>query len=150
MRVNYTSYDVRQGQDSINSRNHADIMTLSRRDPDHPFEYGRVIGVFHVDVIHNKEGASKAPVSKEVLWVRWFRRDHTFAAGFKKKRLHRLEFYPSDDPLAFGFLDPDEVIRAAHLIPAFRYGGTEELLAGESLGRGEDEIDDWRYVFVNM
>ncbi|KAF8960116.1 hypothetical protein BDZ97DRAFT_1666295, partial [Flammula alnicola] len=69
MRVNYTSYDMRQGQDSINSRNHADIMTLSRNDPDHPFEYGRVIGIFHVDVGIHEPGASKPSVMKEVLWV---------------------------------------------------------------------------------
>ncbi|KAG5649352.1 hypothetical protein H0H81_004375 [Sphagnurus paluster] len=39
MRVNYTSYDVWRGQDSINSRNHADIMTLAPEDDpsSHPF-----------------------------------------------------------------------------------------------------------------
>ncbi|KJA12543.1 hypothetical protein HYPSUDRAFT_118832, partial [Hypholoma sublateritium FD-334 SS-4] len=41
MRINYTTYDVRLGQDSVNARNHADIMVLSRIDEDHPFEYGR-------------------------------------------------------------------------------------------------------------
>ena len=147
MRVNYTGYDMRQGQDSINSRNHANIMTLSREDTDHPFEYGRVIGIFHVDVGIN-EGPSRASVSKEVLWVRWYRRDSTYRAGFKRKRLHRLAFLPEDDPKAFGFLDPDEVIRAAHLIPAFRHGATEER--GESLGRAEGEGDDWQYFYVNM
>ena len=77
-------YDVRLGQDAINSRNHADIMTLSRHDDDHPFKYARVIGIFHVDVIHGVEGATQHPVSKEVLWVRRFRRDESYRAGFKQ------------------------------------------------------------------
>jgi hypothetical protein len=151
MRINYTTYDVRLGQDSINSRNHADIMTLSQHDDDHPFEYARVIGIFHVDVIHNVEGGvAQHPVSKELLWVRRFRRDKSYRAGFKQKRLHRLEFLPSDDDSAFGFLDPDEVIRASHIIPAFRYGGTQDLLYGESFGRAPGESDDYCYFFVNM
>lgn len=152
MRINYTTYDVRLGQDSINARNHADIMILSRKDDGHPFEYGRILSVFHVEVIHNTGdiGPSPIPVLKEVLWVRWFKRDASYAAGFEKKRLHRLEFLPSIDPTAFGFLDPDEVIRAAHLIPAFRYGPTKSLLRGESLARAPGEIDDWRYFYVNL
>ncbi|KAF9472386.1 hypothetical protein BDN70DRAFT_900592 [Pholiota conissans] len=151
MRINYTGYDVRLGQDSINSRNHADIMILSRNNDGHPFEYGRVISVFHVEVIHNVEGAGPSiPVSKEVLWVHWFKRDASYRAGFKQKRLHRLEFLPSNNPAAFGFLDPDEVIRAVHLIPSFRYGTTKSLLRGESLARAPGEIDDWRFVDRDM
>lgn len=153
MRINYTTYDVRLGQDSINSRNHADIMVLSRNDDDHPFEYGRVIGIFHMDVkLNGGEGweGTQNPVSKEVLWVRWFKRDRSYRAGFKQKRLHRLEFLPSTDDAAFGFLDPDEVIRGSHLIPAFRYGITEDLLSGESFGRAPGELDDYCYFFVNM
>lgn len=58
-RVNYTSYDVRQGQDSLNARNHAYIVTLPRTDlesADHPFEYAPDIGIFHVDVLLNIPG----------------------------------------------------------------------------------------------
>jgi len=150
MRINYTTYDVRQGQDAINPRNHADIMTLSRHDNDHPFEYARVIGIFHVDVIHGVEGATQHPISKEVLWVRRFRRDRSYRAGFQQKRLHRLEFISSRDDSAFGFLDPDEVIRASHLIPAFSHGPTEEFLSGESFGRAPGELDDYRYFYINM
>ncbi|KDR69150.1 hypothetical protein GALMADRAFT_230924 [Galerina marginata CBS 339.88] len=151
MRINYTTYDVRRGQDSINSRNHADIMVLARGDESgHPFEYARVIGIFHLDAVYNKDGASDVSETYDVLWVRWYRRDTSYRAGFERKRLHRIEFVPSDDPGAFGFLNPDEVIRAAHLIPAFYHGATESLLKGLSVARGEGEIDDWRYFYVNL
>lgn len=150
MRINYTTYDVHLGQDSVNARNHADIMVLSSSDNDHPFEYGRIISIFHVDVIIKSIGVSPTPVSKEVLWVRWYKRDSSYEAGFKKKRLHRLQFLPCNDPAAFGFLDPDEVIRAVHLIPAFRAGKTSNLFSEESLGRAPGELDDWKYFYVNM
>ena len=126
------------------------IMTLSQHDDDHPFEYARVIGIFHVDVIHGVEGATQHPVSKEVLWVRRFRRDKSYRAGFKQKCLHRLEFLSSADDSAFGFLDPDEVICASHLIPAFCYGVTNKFLSGESFGSAPDELDDYRYFYINM
>lgn len=153
MRVNYTSYDVRQGQDSLNARNHADIMTLPRSDlegADHPFEYARIIGIFHVDVLLNIPGASTAPESYEVVWIRRYRIDPTYRGGFQRKRLYRVEFVPSSDDDAFGFLDPDEVIRASHIIPAFHYGATEELLSGTTVARDEREIDDWKCLYVNL
>ncbi|KJA14075.1 hypothetical protein HYPSUDRAFT_107425, partial [Hypholoma sublateritium FD-334 SS-4] len=152
MRINYTTYDVRLGQDSVNARNHADIMVLSSSDKDHPFEYGRIISIFHVDVVIKLDKAvvSPTPVSKEVLWVRWYKRDSSYDAGFKKKRLHRLQFFPCNDPAAFGFLDPDEVIRAVHLIPAFRFGKTSNLFSEESLGRAPGEFEDWKYFYVNI
>ena len=101
-------------------------------------------------MIHNVESATQHPVSKEVLWVRRFRRDKSYWAGFEQKRLHRLEFLSSGDESAFGFLDPDEVIRASHLIPAFHYGPTTEFLSGESFGRAAGELDDYRYFYINM
>ncbi|KAK7006473.1 hypothetical protein R3P38DRAFT_3602728, partial [Favolaschia claudopus] len=154
MRVNYTSYDIRRGQDSMNPRTHADIMTLAPDDDDerpdrHPFSYARIIGIFHVDVLHNVPGASTVPVSIPFLWVRHFRLDPTFKGGFKRKRLHRLEFLPESDDAAFGFLDPNEVIRGAHLIPAFAHGTTEPV-AYQSLGRHEKEMEDWKYQYVNL
>lgn len=151
MRVNYTTYDVRRGQDSLNARNLPDVMTLAHQENSpHPFDYARIIGIFHVDIIHNVPGASLVPVSVELLWVRRFRVDDSFSAGFKKKRLHRVEFVDAGDPEAFGFLHPDEVIRAAHLIPAFHYQGTVEFLHGESLARSPGETDDYRYFYINM
>ncbi|KJA20606.1 hypothetical protein HYPSUDRAFT_141916, partial [Hypholoma sublateritium FD-334 SS-4] len=152
MRINYTTYDIRLGQDSVNARNHADIMVLSRSDEDHPFEYARIISIFHVDVVLKSEevGFSPIPVPKQVLWVRWYKRDSSHVAGFKRKRLHRLQFLPCNDPAAFGFLDPDEVIRAAHLIPAFRFRKSSNLFSEESLGRAPGELDDWKYSYVNI
>ena len=150
MRINYTTCDVHLGQDVINPSNHADIMTLSWHDDEHLFEYCRVIGIFHIDVIHNVEGAAQHPVLKEVLWVHWFRHDKSYQVGFKQKHLHHLEFLPSNDDSKFGFLDPDEVIHASHLIPTFCYGATEEFLNGESFGHAPGKLDNYHYFYINM
>ena len=47
-------------------------------------------------------------------------------------------------------LDPDEVIRASHLIPTFCYGATEEFLNGESFGCAPGKLDDYCYFYINM
>ncbi|KAG5642573.1 hypothetical protein H0H81_010572, partial [Sphagnurus paluster] len=126
-------------------------MTLAPEDDfsSHPFRYGRVIGIFHVDFIHDTPGAPRAPISKQVLWVRWLKYDKSYRAGFQHRRLHRVHFLPSDHPNAFGFLDPDEVIRGAHLIPAFQHEPTDEYLEGQSVAREEEELNDWKYFHVN-
>jgi hypothetical protein len=134
----------------MNPRTHADIMTLARDETTgHPFAYARILGICHAEVIHNVPGASKVPVNIQFLWVRWFRYDTCWKSGFKHKRLHRLEFLPASDPGTFGFLDPDEVIRGSHIIPAFAHKRTSELL-GESIARNADESSDWRYYYVAM
>jgi len=82
----------------------------------------------------------------DFLFVRWFRRD-VAPAGWAAKRLQRLEFFDADSPAsdAFGFLNPDSVVRGVHLIPAFAFRTT----AGEP-----DEADvqdsDWRFYYLNM
>jgi hypothetical protein len=43
LRINYTTYDVRHSQDTLNPRTHADIMILSQEDQEdsdgHPYWY---------------------------------------------------------------------------------------------------------------
>ncbi|KAI0916566.1 hypothetical protein AcV5_003020 [Taiwanofungus camphoratus] len=46
-----------------------------------------------------------------VLWVRWFGHDLDAPGGFQTRHLHRVGFVDFEDPNAFGFLDPNVVIR---------------------------------------
>ncbi|KAF7374197.1 GLOBIN domain-containing protein [Mycena sanguinolenta] len=158
MRINYTTYDVQRAEDSINPRTNSDVMVLSREDEDgpnsHPYWYARVLGIFHADVRHvGPRSRSSRSVRMEFLWVRWFGRDLNHKSGWKAKRLDRLGFIPaigeSADDGAFGFLDPDLVIRAAHIIPAFRYGKTSDLLPKSIARRPEDEDEDYVFYYVN-
>ena len=119
----------------------------------HPYWYARVIGIFHVDVLHTGP-YSKSPYKQRIdfLWVRWFGRDMTFKAGWQARRLHRVGFLDAKEPGAFGFLDPALVIRGVHLIPAFSQGRTNELLnPPQSVARMPlSETSDWQFHYVNM
>jgi hypothetical protein len=158
MRVNYTTYDLLRDSDTINTSTHPDFMVLAREDEDeatsHPYWYGRVIGIFHADVRHvGARSKTKGKTQRmEFLWVRWFGRDIHSRAGWKAKRLLRLGFLDATDPEsgAFGFIDPAEVIRAAHIIPAFHFGRTSRLL-GRSVARHFDNENDEDYeaYYVN-
>nr|GAT45241.1 predicted protein [Mycena chlorophos] len=155
-RVNYTTYDVRRAQDSLNPRYHSDIMLPAPEgDSTHPFRYAQIIGIYHADVIHNVPGASAAAKRMEFLHVRWYHLEAVWRGRdcFKRRRLYRVQFLPADDPNAFGFVNPDDVIRAAHLIPSFKSGKTTALLPTDSIGRlardGLDEGEDWEWYCVN-
>jgi hypothetical protein len=119
----------------------------------HPYWYARIVGIFHVDVVHlGPKSASPDKCRLDFLWVRWFGRDVSFRAGWTAKRLHRLGFLDADRPGAFGFLDPAQVIRGVHIIPAFAHGRTAELLSPpQSVARLPlQEDSDWCYYYVNM
>lgn len=163
LRVNYTTYDMRRDQDSINPRTHPDIMALSHEDEDddHPYWYARVVGIYHANVRYLDPGSTSGSEFQRVdfLWIRWFGRDMTTSSGFTARRLPRVGFLDTDNPGAFGFLNPEVVIRGVHLIPAFHYGRTGELLKGPSVARQHyvDDDDptaqaetDWQYFYVNM
>lgn len=49
----------------------------------------------------------------------------------------------------FGFLDPNQVTRAAHLMPAFSQGRTRELL-GPSIAHNEKDEEEWLKYYVGM
>ncbi|KAJ3524830.1 hypothetical protein NM688_g8495 [Phlebia brevispora] len=135
IRVNYTTYDLRRAQDSLNPRTHADIMVQSHEDEDerdpHPYWYARIVGVFHVYV-------------------------QDFRETTKTHERQCLESYGcdgfvnDDDPDAFGFISPDDIIRAAHLIPAFHHGTTDEYLPPSIVRPASDNDEDWVYYYVNI
>lgn len=154
LRVNYTTYDIRRDQDSMNPRTHADVMVLSQESgPNaHPYWYARILGVFHVRVVHLGPAATNRSVQHlEFLWVRWFGMVPGHRYGSKLARLPKIGFVPDDDALAFGFLDPSLIIRGCHLIPAFNEGRTSDLLTALlTAGRPAGETEDWVAFFVNM
>ncbi|KAF8204209.1 hypothetical protein K438DRAFT_1964576 [Mycena galopus ATCC 62051] len=146
---NYTRYNVRRDQDTINAHtNRCHVMVKSNEDNEdgqapHPYWYARVLGVFHVNVY---PPGARAPHRFEFLWVRWFGRDPDWNSGPSHLRLDRIGYVPQTDTEVFGFLDPLLVLRAYHLVPAFVLGTTTALL-GPSATR--DFTDgDWVNYYV--
>ena len=131
-------------------------MVLSHDDErSHPYWYARVIHVFHVMVQHREDTTSQfsSPTRMNILFVRWFRQDVNYPAGWSEKRLLRLQFYPQESTDAFGFINPDTVVHGVHIIPAFGFGHTDELLGPSQARRqkdGEALDTDWKYYYINM
>lgn len=156
MRVNYTTYDLRRDQDSINPRTHPDIMVLSGEtvenssDP-HPYWYARVIGIFHAHVLHvGNQSKSLELQHMPFLFVRWFGHDSHYHAGWNTKKMHRIGFV-GEDQNPFGFIDPMRVVRGVHLIPAFAHEKTSHVLGPSKIGRPFSLTqDDWQLFYVNM
>ncbi|KAG2123098.1 hypothetical protein DEU56DRAFT_713576, partial [Suillus clintonianus] len=72
-------------------------------------------------------------------------------SGTHRARLPKLAFVDESDRDAFGFLDPGQVIRGAHLIPAFVSGrGTTSLRHGKSFARQDAQLDDWEAYYVGI
>ena len=58
--VNYTTYDLRHEQDSINPHMQPDIMMISHETDElcHPYWYAQVIRIFHVNVRYFGPGST--------------------------------------------------------------------------------------------
>lgn len=131
-------------------------MVLSHEDDEpssHPYWYARIIGVFHALVYYRDPAGNRSsydPVQIDFAWVRWFGRDLSHRSGWKAKRLHRLGFISSEDPGAFGFIDPKNIIRGIHLIPAFSFGHTSEYLSPSIIRHTSDNDEDWTYFYLNI
>lgn len=128
-RINFTAYDVRRRQDVINPRTpHCDILVLAAATADednifnHRYCYGRVIGIYHVNVVYTGSRALNYRSHHiEFLWVRWFH-PLTLPKTWKSCELDRLAFMPVHCDGAFGFVDPTHVLRACHILPRFSCG----------------------------
>ena len=148
---------MRRAQDSLNPRTHADFMVLAHEDDEcadsgqpQAYWYGRIIGIFHAFVRHTGPLSTASEAERvDFLWVRWLGQDPNHRSGFKAKRLPRVGFVPSDDG-AFGFLDPKEIVRAVHLMPAFAHGKTKSLLGPSIVRHPKDQDQDWQYFYVDM
>ena len=122
-RINYTTYDARRDQDSINPDNHADVMMLAPEGSEHPYLYARVVGIYHVRAyLMDSDSTQARPQLLHIIWVRWYDLDVSARWGFQARRLPRLKWAHVDDG-AFGFVSPDDILRGCYIIPRFRHAG---------------------------
>lgn len=167
LRINYTTYNVRRAQDTINPRtSHCDAIFLAENsepsdpsDPDsHPFIYGRIIGVYHVNVVYSGPGTlDYKPRRVEFLWVRWYDRLEP-PGSWASCALDRLCFPPISRDGAFDFVNPADVVRGCHIIPRFTLGlqrPPDQIFPNPAMRRvkarkeRERDADDWKEYYVN-
>jgi hypothetical protein len=153
IRVNYTTYDMRREQDSINTTTHPDILMLSQDDKKkvHPYWYARIRGLFHARVFLNIPGVPHQPQDIEFAWIRWLGVHYPHDSGWMAKRLPMVGFIaPGDGSDAFGFVDPMHIIRAAHLMPCRTLGRSDNGLGATIVRDMDDDDQDWNYFYVGM
>ncbi|QRV90230.1 hypothetical protein RhiJN_18248 [Ceratobasidium sp. AG-Ba] len=155
LRINYTTYDVHRDQDVLNpSTSNCFVVLPAEVGPDlddHPFVYAKVLGVYHAKV---SCGNGNLPRRMDFVHVRWLYYDYKRPGGWETNRLDRLSYIKcdSDQDIAdsFDFVDPKNIIRAAHLIPEFAAGTTSQFLqAGSSIAHDNDDQTDWNGYYVN-
>ena len=156
LHINYTTYDVRRAQDVVNPKtDRRDVMLLADTSGDcdslaHQYRYARVLGIYHVNVIYTGYGMLDYRARRmEFLWVRWFDPVDALPVqdGWNAGQLDRLRFPPMDHPDAFGFINPDHVLRAFHAIP--RFASELRHPDGKGLSSRARDAKDWRMYYAN-
>lgn len=131
------------------------MVTSPENDHSHPYRYGRLIDIFTVP-IHYKGAKQIIGQSRrqevQVLWVRWFEQDPTYKDGFSRLRIPRLRFVESDDSAVewHGFISPLDVLRAAHIIPAFAWDFEDAEPYREDSHAVRFHKDEYPFYYVNM
>jgi hypothetical protein len=148
MRINYTAYDVRRSQDVVNTSNHSDIMVLHDLHSNQPFSYARVIGIYHANIVYTGPGMTNYESRRmEFLFVRWYEHQGIPVTTWDTLTLDSIQFMPVAGDNAFGFIDPCDVLRACHIVPAFSKGRTHNDNKG--LSRIAKDSSDWHSYLVN-
>ncbi|KAF8832974.1 hypothetical protein BDN67DRAFT_986337, partial [Paxillus ammoniavirescens] len=112
-----------------------------------PFCYARVLGVYHTNIIYNGPDARDYQSSHlKFLWVRWLELMGP-PTGYEHCALDTARFVSMANADVCSFVDPADMLRCCHLIPAFADGQllpdsiTTSLRAWDS--------DDWKHYYIN-
>ncbi|KJA13591.1 hypothetical protein HYPSUDRAFT_151446 [Hypholoma sublateritium FD-334 SS-4] len=163
-RFYHTTYDVRRSEDVVNPNTpHCNVMLLANTEQkdvgspnwvaEHPFLYGCVLGIYHVNVVYTGPGMIGYEAMRfDFLYVRWFQLDRAQSQARNHRnwaslRLDRLSFPPMNGPGSFGFIDPGLVLRGCHLIPAYSLGRIH--LDGIGLSKIAKDSNDWKGYYAN-
>ncbi len=82
------------------------------REALHPFLYGRVIGIYHANIVYIGQETKGYDANRfDFLHVRWYQMDNTQPGGqshcgWDSLRLDRLTFLPMATEGSFSFVDP--------------------------------------------
>lgn len=156
MRINYTTYDTRRCQDVVHaSMSQCNVMMLNNThyaetvQNMHPYAYAHVLGIYHANVIHISLGMTNyEPRRMEFLWVRWYRQIEPHFVGWDTRQLDRLQLPSIIDENSFGFIDPAEVLRGCHVIPAF--ADERRFSDGRGLSLYANDSLDWKVYYINQ
>lgn len=122
-----------------------------------PYGYGHLLAVGHMMLRYNGPGQEKTGLFADgrhhmmhILRVRWYEQDDSYKSGWRARRLPRLMLLPSHEKGAYGFLDPMDVIRGWHIIPAFRYDDMTQSTGQTAVRSVEDDTEEHPYYYAGM
>ena len=152
MATNYTTYDVRRAHDILwpgTSRNN--IIMLAHDDTQgHTYDYAQILKIYHANVIYIGPGSQDYRSRRlDLLYVRHYKHLPGQASHWQQCKLERLHFPPIVQEDAFSFLDPELVIRGAHIIPAFAHGLKHAGEPGLSAKELANDGAEWRQYYVS-
>lgn len=152
LRLYYTTYDVRREEDVVHvDTPQCNVMLLnsayaaSTWETEHPYMYGKVNGVFHANVSFvgtlpdGTRNYSKHRL--DFAWIHWYKRE----PASSELELDTISLQPLEMPSALGFVDPADILRAAHIVPRFSKGKTGERLRS----RVVKNLEFWNEYYVN-
>jgi hypothetical protein len=94
------------------------------------------------------------PLQMNILFVHWFGMDSPDGqSGWGAQWMHKVGFLPDTDAHgpAFGFLDPNKVIRMVHMIPVFSSVCVKNLITGPSMATCDPHPDgEYPVYYVAM
>jgi hypothetical protein len=149
----FTTYDTRRGTDIVNpGTSRCNVMLLANdamsSSCPHRFRYARVLGIYHANVIYTGPLAQDhEPRRIDFLWVRWFEVVDPLSSGWSSSRLDLVRFPLMHQNCSFDFVDPREVLRGCHIIPAFAKGRRQANGVGVSRCAKDDQ--DYHFYYVS-
>ena len=124
------------------------LLATTMDDVDYPFLYVCVLGIYHPNVTFAGDDIQNYQARQfEFLWVHWYRYQGQ-NVQWRDLKLDVLSFPPVTSDGAFGYVDPGNVLRACHIIPAFSSG--EKYPNKVSLSRSTNNSQDWSRYYVNQ
>ena len=113
----------------------------------HHFLYARVLGAYHANVIYTGPGVRDHEARRfNFLWVRWFEVIDPTSSGWSNSTLDLVRFPPMQHSDSFGFVDPREVLRGCHILPAFAKG--KRHTNGVGVSRCAKDRNDYNAYYV--
>ena len=146
---------LRKDDDSTND----DGIDVEAPAPARRFIYGRLLGVFHANVVYGGPGMlDHRPWRFDLLWVRWYEPTEPTSQAdsstvWSTRRLETYSLMPLSNPEACNFINPADVVRAAHIIPQFSAGKCYEDHKDQTrrlFSKWAGDCDEWNEYCVNV
>lgn len=159
MRMTFTTYDVRRDEDVIHvDTPQCNVMLLNAEydarcsasvDRSHPYLYAKIVGIYHANVRylgnHPDGTRSLASHRMDFALAHWYK----LLGPREEFTLDRLALSPLDCDTALSFVDPEDIIRAVHIIPQFSLGKKEVDGIQKSVLVGTGAQDFWNAYYLN-